>query len=121
MISIKAYHFDMKTKVRNTNEINEGKKMNEQRELPQYKSHKKVWAIKIKTVIYDVELAKHENRETDGSATITPVDDGYAPFKVDYDYVKKHEPTDGGYYVLYEGGYKSFSPADAFESGYSLI
>jgi hypothetical protein len=35
--------------------------------------------------------------------------------------MKKHRPQVGGYYVLYEDGYHSFSPAPAFESGYSLI
>jgi hypothetical protein len=34
---------------------------------------------------------------------------------------ERSNPQIGGYYVLYEDGYESFSPADAFESGYSLI
>ena len=33
----------------------------------------------------------------------------------------KHQPTVGGYYVVYKDGYKSFSPADAFESGYTRV
>jgi hypothetical protein len=40
---------------------------------------------------------------------------------VSENYIHKHNPQIGGYYVLYEDGYESFSPADAFESGYSLI
>jgi hypothetical protein len=32
----------------------------------------------------------------------------------------KHTPMAGGYYVIYEDGYESYSPAYAFESGYSL-
>ena len=95
--------------------------MSNESELPKYKSHKEVWALKIKHVVYDGEVAIHENRETDGSATITPEDDGYTPFKVDQNYVRKHQPEDGGYYVVYEDGYKSFSPAEAFESGYTKI
>jgi hypothetical protein len=27
----------------------------------------------------------------------------------------------GGYYVVYEDGYKSFSPASAFENGYTRL
>lgn len=27
----------------------------------------------------------------------------------------------GGYYVVYEDGYESWSPAEAFEKGYTLI
>ncbi len=92
-----------------------------EKEMPLYESHKKVWALKIKEIIFDVELAEAKNSETDGSATITPEEDGYAPFKVDYAYCRKHQPEAGGYYVVYEGGYKSWSPADAFESGYTKI
>ena len=60
-----------------------------------------------------------ENRETDGSAMITPEEEGYAPFKVDFEYMRKHKPQVGGYFVQYEDGYKSFSPAEPFESGYT--
>ena len=92
-----------------------------QREMPRYQCHKKVWALKIKSISFDRDVAKKEGRETDGSATITPADLGFAQFKVDFDFVVKHKPQAGGYYVVYEDGYKSFSPAEAFESGYTLI
>lgn len=93
-----------------------------QAEMPRYKSHKTVWALKIKSIQFDWELAKQEeNRETDGSATITPEELGYAPFKVDHAYVHKHNPEAGGYYVVYPDGYKSFSPAKAFEDGHTRI
>lgn len=52
---------------------------------------------------------------------ITPVEEGYAPFRVEFDYMHKHKPEAGGYYVQYEDGYKSFSPAQAFEEGYKKI
>ena len=90
-------------------------------EMPKYRSHKEVWALKIKAIVFDSDLAKETNRETDGSAIITPEGDGYAPFKVDFAYVRKHSPVIGGYYVVYKDGYKSFSPADAFEEGNTLI
>ncbi|MGF6308568.1 hypothetical protein ABIB82_002205 [Bradyrhizobium sp. i1.8.4] len=48
-------------------------------------------------------------------------DDGYGKFYVGGEYVRKHNPQVGGYYVVYEDGYKSFSPADAFEGGHSRI
>ncbi len=89
-----------------------------QQELPKYQSHKKVWALKIK------EIKKSnvgQDYDWDGKYIITPEDDRYAPFEVDNVYHRKHEPKAGGYYVVYEGGYRSFSPADAFESGYTLI
>lgn len=80
-------------------------------ELPKYRSHKKVWAVKIADIVND----------SDGGATITPLEEGYTPFKVDAAYIKKHEPEVGGYYVVYEDGYKSWSPAKAFEAGYTRI
>ena len=90
-------------------------------EMPKYRCHKEVHALKILEIVLDSDVAQAENRETDGSATITPEDEGYAPFKVDHAYVHKHKPEVGGYYVVYADGYKSFSPAEAFEEGYTLI
>jgi hypothetical protein len=86
--------------------------------MPQYQCHKKVWALKIATLKRDGE---GEDRETDGSAMITPAEKGYAPFRVDADFMFKHKPQAGGYYVVYDDGYKSFSPAKAFEEGYTII
>lgn len=42
-------------------------------------------------------------------------------FPVSAAYIGKHNPRPGGYYVRYLDGYESFSPAGAFEAGYSLI
>lgn len=92
-----------------------------QSEMPKYQSHKKVWALKIAKIDKDIDLAKAEDRETDGSALITPADEGYGEFKVDHEYMRKHNPEVGGYYVVYTDGYKSFSPAKAFEDGYTRI
>ena len=46
-------------------------------ELPRYQSHKIVHALKIKSILFDSMAAKFINRETDGSAMITPEDDRY--------------------------------------------
>ena len=86
--------------------------MNVTREMPKYECHKKVWALKIKSVYL---------RGNNEGAEITPVEEGYASFAVPQEYVDKNKPEAGGYYVVYEGGYKSFSPAAVFESGYSQI
>jgi hypothetical protein len=83
----------------------------ESQELPKYKSHKTVWALKIKDL---TEIS------SDGYVMITPEEEGYNPIVVDKEYMDKHKPSVGGYYVLYEGGYESFSPAKAFERGYRL-
>jgi len=34
---------------------------------------------------------------------------------------KKHDVQHGGYYVEYQDGYQSYSPADVFEAGYKLV
>ncbi len=82
-------------------------------ELPRYLCHKEVHALKIDALL---EVG------TDSEALwLHPVDRRYAPFKLDAEYVRKHSPHPGGYYVVYADGYKSFSPAEAFESGYALI
>ena len=90
-------------------------------EMPKYRSHKEVWALKIAKIEPDADKAHAENRETDGSAVITPAEEGYAPFRVDREYMRKHSPQVGGYYVVYKGGYVSFSPSEAFEDGYTRI
>jgi len=75
------------------------------RELPKYNCHKQVWALKI--------------AKLDGNQ-ITPAEEEFAPFSVSPSYITKHNPQVGGYYVLYKDGYCSFSPAAAFEEGYTL-
>lgn len=93
----------------------------EQRQMPRYKCHKEVWALRIMGIQFDSDKAVAENRETDGSAIITPSEPGYAPFKVDAAYVRKHQPKIGGYYVVYRDGYRSWSPAAEFEDGYTRL
>lgn len=76
------------------------------REMPRYKCHKVVHALKIADVTGE---------------TITPADPGYAAFTVDPKLFLRFTPSAGDYYVVYEDGYASFSPAQAFEQGYSLL
>lgn len=85
-------------------------------EMPRYQCHKQVWALKIK----EVETTER-TAEGKYNCYLDFEDARYAPIAVGQEYYEKHKPLAGGYYVVYEGGYKSFSPADAFESGYSLI
>lgn len=84
----------------------------EQAEMPKYKCHKEVWALKISDI---------SERFVDGSALLTPEEDGYAKITVNSEYMDKHKPTVGGYFVVYSGGYQSFSPAKEFEEGYSKL
>ena len=89
-------------------------------EMPLYNCHKQVHALKIANLEPSAgNRPAGPTEETDGGLIITPEDDGYAPFKVDHGYVQRHKPEVGGYYVVYKDGYKSYSPAKAFEEGYT--
>ena len=96
------------------------------RQLPRYKCHKEVWALKIESIeikrptIEELDSILNGEEERD-AAIITPVDKNCAPFGVSSEYLRKHNPQPGGYYVVYEDGYRSYSPAKAFDDGYTLI
>lgn len=85
--------------------------------IPKFKCIKVVGAFKIGNIIHDSDAASIENRETDGTAFLFS-EDGSLAIKVSPNYLRKHNPHIGGYYVKYEDGYESFSPAEAFEKGY---
>lgn len=89
--------------------------MSDGKELPKYKCHKEVWALKIKSI-----RVIREGSELVG-IEITPEEEGYKPFTMGRAYALRHEPKVGGYFVWYEDGYKSYSPAKSFEAGYTLI
>lgn len=78
-------------------------------EMPRYQCHKKVWALKIGAI--------------DGPDPwkLTPENGRYASFECPPEMFTRYIPAPGDYYVVYDDGYKSFSPAKAFEEGYTLI
>ena len=73
-------------------------------EMPKYKCHKKVWALQIEKV--DGKILHFVRKE-------------YQPAAMKHSFIVKHEPKAGGYLVVYEDGYKSFSPKNVFEDGYT--
>jgi hypothetical protein len=85
--------------------------------MPQYQSHKKVWALKIAKI----ELLPTSHPDEVPGAIITPAEPSFGSFFVRPEYMAKHDPQVGGYFVQYDDGYKSFSPAKAFEEGYTRI
>jgi hypothetical protein len=116
----------------------------EERQLPRYKCHKEVGALKIvkieqeQTPTFDGPVCRgsmalgtgcgrcescrwEAQHGTTPKWWITVADEGYGPIIVDAAYIQKHNPQPGGYYIVYPDGYKSFSPAQAFEEGYTLI
>jgi len=80
-------------------------------QMPKYKCHKEVWALKISKVI----------EEIDGTGILEFSDARFAPRQMPSEYMEKHKPEAGGYLVQYEDGYLSWSPAEAFEGGYTQI
>lgn len=88
------------------------------REMPRYRSHKQVWALKIASV---TDPNTDPTAETDGSRILSFEDEGYSTIRVDAEYVRKHNPQPGGYYVVYQDGYTSWSPAKSFEEGYTRV
>ena len=82
-------------------------------EMPKYRCHKVVHALKIERleVPDDPSLG----------LLVVPADEGFAPFHVDVEWVGRHTPEAGGYYVVYEDGYTSFSPGVPFENGYTRL
>ena len=86
-------------------------------EMPKYRCHKEVWALKIAAVVDPTK----DGNESDGSRVLEFEETNYSAIRVGHDYVRKHNPKVGGYYVTYEDGYASFSPAEPFESGYTRL
>lgn len=82
--------------------------------LPRYKCHKEVQAAKIAHIAFGPSIADGADLHLE-----------HGPEKVEIhvleSYLLKHRPLPGGYFVVYEDGYQSFSPAEAFEKGYSPI
>lgn len=86
----------------------------QEKNLPMYRCHKEVQAMKIKQVM-KISAATKELSD------LIFEDDSFPAKQMSAEWVKKHKPVAGGYYVRYADGYESFSPAEAFEEGYSLI
>ncbi len=82
-----------------------------------YQSHKKVQAFKIASIEKaqgqldpDTEMGDYEVKGVDGEKAV-----------VKENWLRRHNPDLGGYFVRYDDGYESFSPAAAFESGYTEV
>ena len=74
-------------------------------DLPRYKCHKEVSAAKIAGISLEGELGFAD----------------YSSVKPSREWLDKNNPAVGGYYVVYADGYASYSPAQAFEEGYTVI
>lgn len=107
---------------RNEVEIDNSEQPDHTDSMPKYRCHKEVWALKIAKLEPSAgDRVAGPQDETDGGMIMTPDNEQYGPIKLDADYVRKHKPQVGGYYVVYSDGYKSWSPAEAFEDGYTVM
>lgn len=84
--------------------------------IPAYKCHKEVVAFKIMNI--GREFDEHTR---EGINFLEPEIAPGTKFPVSLEYIERHQPKVGGYYVRYNDGYASFSPAEAFEDGYTPI
>ena len=84
-------------------------------ELPQFRSHKLVRAAKIEAIRIGFDAVGS------GRLSLRTTHGDLIQVYVLQAYMQKHLPEVGGYYVQYQDGYESFSPADAFEGGYREV
>lgn len=84
--------------------------------MNKYRCHKEVEAMKIE----EIELHGPEDGERD-HVLLGRENNVTVAVEVSTDYIARHSPEVGGYYVKYKDGYESFSPAAAFEGGYTEI
>jgi hypothetical protein len=96
--------------------------------MPLYRCHKEVWALRIvevipapKPTIEELDRILNGDEGTTDVGAILVVEGHFAPIAVTRDFIGRHQPQAGGYYVVYKDGYKSFSPATAFEQGYTRV
>ena len=84
--------------------------------FPHYVSHKIVEAFKVSD-IFPAESggARLFSLEIHGPSEL--------PFRVDVspEYVERHKPRVGGYWMRYKDGYESWSPSEAFLDGYTRL
>lgn len=111
-------------------------------QIPQYECHKKVRAFKIGRIDHEsekytkpvckgskalgtacghCERCRHRNEFGSEYYFLHPENPSIPPLRVPPEFMARATPLPGGYLVIYEDGYMSFSPAAAFESGYTLI
>lgn len=82
--------------------------------MPRYVCHKTVHALKIGGIAEEIERGVLY-------PTLLPTDVQFRSIRVTHDWMMKHRPVAPGYYVVYEDGYTSWSPVEAFEKGYTPI
>lgn len=93
-----------------------------QAEMPRYKCHKEVHALKIVSIKHTHDA---EGKTRIDKCTFYPEDETFKPMEVEsawcFKKVPINEDNDCGYLVIYADGYRSWSPTKAFEEGYTRL
>lgn len=91
--------------------------------MKRYRCHKVVQAAKINEIVSVRDLQDRQQAERPYvSVTDFWLDLGEGcGVSVSSQWVHEKRAKSGGYYVIYDDGYESFSPAKAFEDGYTVI
>lgn len=87
-------------------------------ELAKWKCHKVVSAGKI--VFYD-GAGRPDGPTNTVFAQVETEDGGNIHVDIPFAVVQRKAPSIGDYYVIYDDGYVSWSPAKAFEEGYAPL
>ncbi len=82
--------------------------------LPVYRCHKMVQAAKI------TKIDLHNQDDSIVKCATATLHFGLIgqSVTVDDSWLANHNPEEGGWFVVYDDGYQSYSPAKAFETGY---
>ena len=93
--------------------------------FPLWRCHKIVGAVKIaklEPVDLDADgLDTKVRAAMAGWQIATTTEPGFPPVALSLAFIERHKPEAGGYLVEYEDGYKSYSPDQAFERGYTRL
>jgi len=126
--------------------------------LPRYKCHKEVQAVKILDLIPSThapcefmyngtaQCGYQPNECMHTNSTLPTIPDlgrheyisqgmndprvaffikhdvaGLEDIPLTWEFMERHKPQRGGYFVVYDNGYESYSPAKPFEDGYTRI
>jgi hypothetical protein len=83
-------------------------------QLPLYQCHKRVRAAKINQISFAVDAPRCV-------LVLGSPEDRSGIVEVSADWIREKRAEVGGYYVEYDDGYTSYSPAKAFEDGYTPV
>jgi hypothetical protein len=89
--------------------------------IPLYKCHKVVRAFQIKKIVTSYKETGDGGRTRMNGKFLVPTIENIPGVRVTEEWYQRFNPEAGGYFIVYEDGYTSYSPREAFEKGYDWI